>query len=116
MSENLDDYQVTPSDLGQDPGLDEGVLEEAITSGSSEPEKPVSKCFQAIPFAARKKYRQLYDAFDKKDMTFEDFATEMHFISSPGMMRQDLKDIIDQRHQGNRRMAANLHNINKNLN
>lgn len=114
MGENLDDYQITPSDMGQDPENDEGVLEEVIASGSSEPK--VSPCFKAIPFEARKKYRELYDTFEKKDMSFEEFAIEMHFMSSPIMLRRDLARITDQKQQGNRRLAANLRNINKNLN
>ncbi len=115
MGENLDNYEITPSDLGQDQENDEDVVEEAIASGS-EPKQPISKCVAAIPFEARKKYRKLYDTFDNKDMPFEEFAIEMHFMSSPTLMQRDLARITDQKQQGSRRMAANLHNINKNLN
>ncbi len=116
MGENLDDYEITPSDLGQDPENDPGVVEEAVASGSGEKKQPISPCFSAIPFVARKAYRKLYDAFDKKDMPFEEFAIEVHFISSPLMLRRDLARITDQKQQGNQRMAANLHSIKQNLN
>lgn len=115
MGENLDDYKITPSDLGQDPELDEGVLEEAIASGDP-PKQPISPCFMAIPFEARKKYRQLYDTFDKKDMPFEEFAIEMHFVSSPMMMQRDLGRIMQQKQQGDMNMTANLSKIKHGLN
>jgi hypothetical protein len=115
MGENLDDYQITPSDLGQDPENDPGVVEEAIASGS-EKKQPISPCFKAIPFEAQKGYRKLWDGFEVKDMPFEDFAIEMHFTSSPLLLQRDLARITDEKQQGYRRMAANLHDIKKNLN
>lgn len=114
MGEDLDKYEITPADMGQDAENDPGVVEEVIASG--ETKQPISPCFKAIPFEARKKYRKLYDTFEQKDMPFEDFAIEMHFMANPQMIQRDLGRIIDQKQQGNRRLAANLHNINKNLN
>ena len=114
MGENLDDYQITPSDLGQDPENEPGVVEEAVASG--EKKQPISKCFTAIPFEAQKKYRELYDTFEQKDMSFEDFAIEMHFMQSPAMLQRDLARITDQKQQGNRTMAANLHKMKQSLN
>ncbi len=114
MGENLDNYEITPSDMGEDPENDPGVVEEAI--GSGEKKQPISPCFMAIPFVAQKAYRKLYDDFEQKDMPFEDFAIEMHFMQSPAMLQQDLARITDQKQQGYRRMTANLHDINKNLN
>ncbi len=115
MGEDLDKYEITPSDLGQDPELDEGVLEEAVASGS-EPKQPISPCFEKIPFKNRQIYRKMYDAIEIKDMSFEDFAIELHFTQSPAMMQRDLGRIMEKKQQGNRRMAADLHNINKHLN
>lgn len=114
MGENLDDYKITPSDLGQDPENPPGVVEDAIGSGVQK--QPISPCFLKIPFKNRKAYREIWEGFEIKDMSFEDFAIEMFFASSPTMMRRDLAKVIDQKHQGNRRMAASLHDINKNLN
>lgn len=111
-----DDYVIQPGDLGgaDEPENDPGVVEEAIASG--ETKQPISPCFAKIPFKNRKTYRKIYDSFTVKDMSFEDFCIEMYFMASPTMMRRDLGRVIDQKQQGNRRMAANLHNINKNLN
>ena len=119
MSEDLDSYKITPSDLGQDPENDPGVVEEAIASAGGQEQKqkqPIPKCFSAIPFEVRKKYRKLWDSFEIKDMSFEDFAIELYCVESPTMMQQDLGRIIQQKQTGNRNMAANLNKIRQVLN
>ncbi len=115
MGENLDNYEITPSDMGQDPENDPGVVEEAIASGS-EPKQPISPCFEKIPFENRKTYRKLYDTFDKKDMLFEEFAIEMYFVSSPTMLKRDMGRIMQQKQMGNANMSANLSQIKHGLN
>lgn len=112
-----DDYIIQPGDLGgaDEPENDPGVVEEAIASGG-EPKQPISPCFEKVPFKNRKIYRKIYDGFEFKDMSFEDFCVEMYYLHSPAMMRKDLAGVIEKKHQGNRQMAANLHDINKHLN
>lgn len=114
---NIEDYQITPEDLGclGEPENPAGLVEE---SGLAEKKVPISKSFEHIPFAVKKRARALYDTFegDGKDMSFEDFCVEMYALESPALMKQDLAEIIEGKHEGNRRMAANLHDINEHLN
>ena len=116
MGEDLENYEITPEDLGcmGEKEIDGGVVEEAVASG--EPKQPINPCFEHIPFEKRKMFRKLYDTFEKKDMSFEDFCVEMCAVTSQGLMQQDLSQIISDKQMGNTRMAANKHAINRSMN
>ena len=95
--------EITPEMLGcmGEPEIDDGVIEE-----TQKVKKTVRLSFEQISLAKRKKYRQLYDQFDYKDMSFEDFCCELCAIQSPGLMQKDLADIVAQKHAGYQRKAA----------
>lgn len=114
MSDDLENYQITPEDLGclGEAENDPGVVEETV----GKQKVSIPKSFKHIPFAVKKRARKLYDAFDKKDMPFEDFCVQLYALESPKLMQADLLGIIEEKHGRNRRMAANLHNIGGNLN
>ena len=90
-----------------------GVKEE--TGFVSKKQVAVKLCFSHIPEQNRKAYWQLYEQFDNKDMSFEEFALEMHAINSPTLMQKDLEKIIDQKHRGNARQAGIDHAIKKKI-
>lgn len=113
MSDNIEDYEITPEDLGclGEPECDPGVKD---LSGEQKTSAP--KSFKYIPFEVKKRARKLYDSFDNKDMPFEDFCIELYALESPKLMQADLTNIVEQKHERNRNMVANLHNIGGNLN
>ena len=94
---------ITPEDLGcmGEQEIDAGVVEE-----TQQVAKPSRLSFEQIPFEKRKSFRKLYDQFDEKDMSFEDFCCELYAVQSPGLMQQDLGDIMAQKHAGYQRKAA----------
>jgi hypothetical protein len=96
---------ITPEDLGcmGEQEIAPGVKEE---NGFAVEKKPVNLCFKFIPQENRKAYWKLYEQFENKDMSFEDFAVEMHSINSPVLMQKDLEKLIDQKHQGIARKQA----------
>ena len=116
MSDDLRDYEITPEDLGcmGEQEVDPGVVEEAV--GSGETNQPISPCFEHIPFENKKKYRKLYDSFDEKDMSFEDFCIEMFAMTSPKMMQQELSGMLDMREGRGRTMLANKQAIERSMN
>ena len=113
MSEDLSDYKITPDDLGcmGEQEIDPGVVEEAVGSGATE--KKVPKSFASIPFEVKQRARKLYDQFEKKDMSFEDFCVQLYALESPKLMQADLKGIIEQKHAGYQRKAAIDHSMNR---
>ncbi len=116
MSEDINDYQITPSDLGcgPEPENDPGVVEEAI--GSGETKVPVPKSFKHIPFAVKQRARKLYDSFDQRDMAFEDFCVELYALQSPALMQADLHNMVMEKQDRSRLAFANQRNIKRNLN
>ena len=118
MSDDLRDYEITPDDLGcmGEKEIDPGVMEEAVTSGSAGLNSPIPLSFQSIPMDNRRAYRKLYDGFERKDMSFEDFCVEMFAMSSPTMMQHDLGKMMGMRENRNQIMTANKHAIEKSMN
>ena len=117
MVDDLENYEITPEDLGclGEREIDDGVVEEAVGSGAVE-KKEVPKSFASIPFEVKKRARKLYDGFDQKDMPFEDFCTELYALESPALMQADLKGIIEQKHAGYQQKAAMDHAMKQNMN
>ena len=116
MGEDLENYEVTPEDLGclgeeENPA---GVVEEA--TGPAVEKKPVPESFASIPFEVKQRARKLYDSFDDKDMPFEEFCVELYALESPALMQADLQKIVLEKQDRNRLAFANQHNIEKNLN
>ena len=114
MGEDLENYEITPEDLGclgeeENPA---GLVEEAI----GETKTPVPKSFKHIPFAVKQRARKLYDQFEKKDLSFEDFCVQLYALESPKLMQADLQKIVLEKQDRNRLAFANQHNIEKNLN
>ncbi len=116
MDEDLENYEITPDDLGcmGEQENDPGVVEEAV--GSDAEKKEVRKSFACIPFEQKKRARKLYDGFAVKDMSFEDFCIELYALESPVLMQADLQDIVLKKQDRNRQMFANQHRIDKNMN
>ena len=116
MSDNIEDYEITPNDLGC-MGEEEnppGLVEETVAPGETKVLTP--KSFEHIPFEVKKRAHKLYETFEKKDMPFENFCVELYALESPKLMQADLAGIIEEKHGRNRRMAANLHDITKHSN
>ena len=120
MSEGLENYEVTPEDLGclGEPENDPGVVEEAVGSGSGETNVPIRKSFASIPFEQKQRARKLYDGFTVKDISFEDFCIELYALESPALMQADLRDMITEKEDRNRVQAANMniHSMNRSIN
>ena len=119
MGDNLDNYEITPEDLGcmGEQENDPGVVEEAVGSGTGIPEKKeVRKSFANIPFEQRKRAKKLYDGFADKDMSFEDFCIELYALESPALMEADLRSIITEKEDRYRMQAANMHNMKRSMN
>ena len=116
MSEDLENYQITPDDLGcmGEPENDPGVVEEAV--GSGETKAPVPKSFASIPFEVKQRARKLYDSFDQKDMSFEEFCVELYALESPKLMQTDLHNMVMEKQDRSRLAFANQRNIERNLN
>ncbi len=116
MSDDINDYQITPSDLGcgPEPENDPGVVEEAVESGAEK--KEVRKSFACIPFEQKKRAKKLYDNCYPKDMSFEDFCIELYALESPALMQADLQDMVLERQDRCRQQFANQRNIEGNLN
>ena len=117
MGEDLENYQITPDDLGclGEAENDPGVVEETVGSGAVE-KKPVPKSFAHIPFEKKKRAKKIYDQFEKKDMSFEDFCIALYALESPALMQADLQDIVTEKQDRNRLAFANQHKIDRNLN
>ena len=116
MYEGLEDYDITPEDLGcmGEQENDPGVVEEAVGAGAEK--KEVRKSFASIPFAIKKRAKKLYDNFDDKDMSFEDFCCELYALESPALMQADLHNIIMEKQDRCRQQFATQRNIERNLN
>ena len=116
MGEDLENYDITPEDLGclGERENDPGVVEEAVGSGAEK--KVVPKSFASIPFEVKKRARKLYDGFEKKDMPFEEFCIELYAIESPALMQADLQSMMGQKHEGYRKQAAMNHAMKQNMN
>ncbi len=91
--------------------IDPGVREE--TGFVTKKQTAVKLCFKHIPEQNRKAYWRLYEQFDNKDMSFEEFALEMHAINSPTLMQADLEKVMDLRHRGAARKAGIDHMLKK---
>ncbi len=115
MSENLEDYQITPDDLGcgPEPENPAGLVEQ---SGMTTPKTPVPKSFNHIPFAVKQRAHKLYDQFEKKDMSFEAFCCELYALESPKLMQADLHNIVMEKQDRCRQQFATQRNIERNLN
>ena len=106
MGEDLENYEVTPDELGcmgeteNPPGLVEETIGETKT--------PAPKSFGSIPFAVKQRARKLYDQFEKKDMPFEEFCIELYALQSPALMRADLQKIVLKKQDRNRHIERNL--------
>ena len=115
MSEDIEDYQITPDDLGclGEPECDPGVKEE-----TQKVEKPRRLSFEHIPLKKKKRARKLYDAFEgeAKDMSFEDFCIELYALESPKLMQADLHNIVMEKQDRSRLAFANQHRIDRNMN
>ncbi len=114
MSEDIEDYQITPDDLGcmgeaENPP---GLVEETI--GKTKTKAPAS--FEYIPFEVKKRARKLYDGFKTKDMNFEDFCCDLYALESPRLMQADLHNIVMEKQDRSRLAFANQRNIEKNMN
>lgn len=116
MDEDLENYEITPEDLGcmGEQEIDPGVVEEAVGSGTEK--KEVRKSFASIPFEQKKRAKKLYDGFDDKDMSFEDFCCELYALESPALMQADLRSVVKQKHDGYRRKAAMDHVMKQSMN
>ena len=116
MDDSLENYEITPDELGcmGEQEIDPGVVEEAVGSGAVE--KKVPKSFKHIPFAVKQRAHKLYDQFEKKDLSFEDFCVQLYALESPALMQADLKGIIDQKHAGYQQKAAMDHVMKQNMN
>lgn len=116
MPDDLENYKITPDDLGclGEPENDPGVVEEAV--GSDKTKVPVPKSFKHIPFEVKKRARKLYDSFDQKDMSFEEFCTELYALESPALMQADLRGMITEKHDRLRTQAANMHTMKRIMN
>lgn len=117
MGEDLENYEITPEDLGcmGERENDPGVVEEAIGSGTVE-KKEIRKSFAHIPFKQKKRAKKLYDNCYPKDMSFEDFCIELYALESPALMQADLQKIVLEKQDRSRRAFANQQNIERNLN
>ena len=115
MGEDLENYEVTPEDLGclGEQEIDPGVVEEPAVPVEK---KPARKSFAQIPFEVQKRARKLYDSFDEKDVSFEDFCVELYALESPALMQADLHNIIMEKQDRARMQFANQHRIDRNLN
>ena len=114
MGEDLENYDITPEDLGcmGEQEIDPGVVEEAVGSGTGAVEKKeVRKSFASIPLEQKKRAKKIYDGFAVKDISFEDFCIELYALESPALMQVDLKSIIEQKHAGYQRKAAIDYNL-----
>lgn len=114
MPDDLENYEITPEDLGclgeqENPP---GLVEETV----GKTKVPVPKSFKHIPFEKKKHARKLYDAIDDKDMSFEDFCIALYALQSPALMQADLQDVIMEKQGRNRAMAANLRNVEQRRN
>lgn len=116
MDDSLENYEITPEDLGclGEKEIDGGVKEAAVES--DETKTPIPKSFASIPFKVKKRARKLYDSFDDKDMPFEEFCTELYALESPALMQADLQSIITEKEDRNRMQAANMHNMKQSMN
>ena len=116
MGEDLENYEITPEDLGclGESENDPGVVEETV--GPAVEKKPVPESFASIPFEVKQRARKLYDSFDDKGMPFEEFCVELYALESPALMQADLQKIVLEKQDRNRLAFANQHNIEKNLN
>ncbi len=47
------------------------------------------------------KIRILYDSFEKKDISFQEFYRRMKRLEDPGTMNEDLGRLMTQRHEVN---------------
>ena len=114
MSEDINDYQITPEDLGC-MGEEEnppGLVEETI----GETKTPVPKSFKHIPFEVKKRARKLYDGFDQKDMPFEEFCVELYALESPKLMQADLHNMVMEKQDRSRLAFANMHKMKQSMN
>ena len=116
MGEDLENYDITPDDLGcmGERENDPGVVEEAVGSGAEK--KEVRKSFACIPFEQKKRAKKLYDNCYPKDMSFEDFCIELYALESPALMQADLHNIVMEKQDRCRQQFANQRNIDRNLN
>jgi len=101
---------ITPNDLGC---LGEDEVDPGVKEESAPVKESIPLSFEAIPFKKRKQAKELYDSFTFKDMSFEQFCIELYAIQSPGMMQQDLGNIIAQKQAGYQRKAAIDHSLNR---
>ncbi len=116
MDDNLENYEITPEDLGclgeeENPA---GLVEEVV--GPAVEKKPIPKSFASIPFEVKKRARKLYDGLDDKDMSFEEFCTELYALESPALMQADLHNIVMEKQDRCRQQFANQQSIDRNLN
>ena len=115
MPDDLENYEITPDDLGclGEPECDPGVKEE-----TQKVEKPRRLSFEHIPLEKKKHARKLYDVFEgeAKDMSFEDFCIELYALESPKLMQADLHNMVMEKQDRSRLAFANQRNIEKNLN
>ncbi len=111
--DDLENYEVSPDDLGcmGEKEIDDGVKEE-----TQKVEKPQRLSFEHIPLEIKKRARKLYDGFEKKDISFEDFCVELYALQSPALMQADLHNIIMEKQDRSRLAFANQRNIERNLN
>ncbi len=115
MSDNIEDYQITPDDLGcgPEPENPAGLVEQSDVAA---PKTPVPKSFNHIPFAVKQRAHKLYDQFEKKDMSFEDFCVQLYALESPKLMQADLHNIVMEKQDRSRQQFASQRNIERNLN
>ena len=116
MGEDLENYEITPEDLGclGEQENDPGVVEEAV--GPAAEKKPVPESFASIPFEVKQRARKLYDSFDDKDMSFEEFCIKLYALQSPTLMQADLQSIVLEKQDRCRQQFANQHKIDRNMN
>ncbi len=114
MSDDIEDYQIIPEDLGclGEKEIDDGVKEEAV--GETKPSAP--KSFKHIPFVVKQRARKLYDGFDQKDMPFEEFCVELYALESPKLMQADLHNMVMEKQDRSRLAFANMHKMKQSMN
>ncbi len=112
-NDDMDLTDITPEDLGcmGEQEADPGVKEETQSIKAHPTTK--DEIFASIPHETKKTYRKVYDGFEFKDMSFNEFCVEMAMISSPGLAQQSLSKIISQKHEGQMRKAGIDHMMKK---
>lgn len=101
LKKRIKDAGITPAELGYDEiNLADAMPDDATMADK----KPTSETTAEKEERRTRKYakwHKLYDSFEVKDMTFEQFAKEMESMTDPRKLQQDVTDILAQKTGGN---------------